>query len=279
MFRVPAALVALALSAVATGQTPAASNPAAAANAVITAPLPADQAAMKAHVMFLASDAMKGREAGSPEYDIAAQYVAAQFYAAGLRPGGDAGGYLQRVPLVSYRPAGEGSFVWAARGKAPRPLAFGTDYIPAPDPARAQTSVSAPVMFVGYGIDAPPYRYDSYKGANVRGKIVAFFRGAPASFGGEERAFFGQDAQKLRAAAARGAIGAVMLTDPAGTPGDMQRLSAGYDRPRMNWADPDGKAPADALRTPLLGTLSPVAGAALFGPRWAAIARATASQS
>src|SRR5436309_5891741 len=72
-------------------------------NAAINAPLPADQAAIKAHVMFLASDAMKGREAGSGEYDIAAQYVASRFYAAGLRPGGGAGGYLQAVPLVRYR--------------------------------------------------------------------------------------------------------------------------------------------------------------------------------
>src|ERR1700741_4420672 len=69
----------------------------AAINAIVNAPLPDDQAAMKAHVMFLASDAMRGREAGSPEFDIAANYVAAQFYAAGLRPAGDQGSYLQKV--------------------------------------------------------------------------------------------------------------------------------------------------------------------------------------
>jgi hypothetical protein len=88
--------------------------------AAINAPLPADQAAMKAHVMFLASDAMKGREAGSPEFDIAAQYVAAQFYAAGLRPGGDAGGYLQTVPLTTYKAASKGDMVWTAKGGQPQ---------------------------------------------------------------------------------------------------------------------------------------------------------------
>ena len=71
--------------------------------------LAAHAAAMKAHVMFLASDAMKGRDAGSPEYDIAAQYVAAQYYAAGLRPAGDNGSYLQSVPLLSFRPADKGT--------------------------------------------------------------------------------------------------------------------------------------------------------------------------
>ncbi len=69
------------------------------------APLPDDQAAMKAHVLFLASDALRGREAGSPEYRIAAEYVAAQFFAAGLKPAGDAGSYIQKVPLVTYRAA------------------------------------------------------------------------------------------------------------------------------------------------------------------------------
>ena len=154
-----AALVALTVSAAAIAQETPAPAPATLsakeANARITAPLPADQAAMKAHVMFLASDAMRGREAGSPEYDIAAEYVAAQFYAAGLKPGGDEGGFLQKVPLVSYKAAGQGSAVWTPAGGQPQTLVFGEDYVPAANPAKAETSVSAPVVFVGYGLDAP----------------------------------------------------------------------------------------------------------------------------
>ena len=92
----------------------------AAINAIVTAPLPDDQAAMKAHVMFLASDAMRGREAGSPEFDIAAQYVAAQFYAAGLRPAGDDGGYLQKVPLITYHAADKGDLVLTRKGAPTR---------------------------------------------------------------------------------------------------------------------------------------------------------------
>ena len=92
----------------------------AAINAIVNAPLPDDQAAMKAHVMFLASDAMRGREAGSPEFDIAAQYVAAQFYAAGLRPAGDNGGYLQKVPLVTYHAADKGDLVLSRKDAPPQ---------------------------------------------------------------------------------------------------------------------------------------------------------------
>ncbi|MBN8839809.1 MAG: aminopeptidase, partial [Sphingomonadales bacterium] len=123
----------------------------AAINAAINAPLPADQAAIKAHVMFLASDAMKGREAGSAEFDIAAQYVASRFYAAGLRPGGDAGAYLQAVPLVRYRSTGESrATLTTAAGK--QTFAAGSDYVALADPRRAKVSLDAPVVFVGYGV-------------------------------------------------------------------------------------------------------------------------------
>ena len=131
------------------------------------APLPADQAAMKAHVMFLASDAMRGREAGSSEFDIAAQYVAAQFYAAGLRPGGEDGGYLQRVPLVGYKLADKGNFIWTAGKASPQALVSGEDFAPAPNAAKTETSLTAPVVFVGYGIVAPDYATRSSPKASV----------------------------------------------------------------------------------------------------------------
>jgi len=294
MFRLSATLSALALSTALVAQTPKAATPPAPKpaatpapakpteaerNARLAAPLPADQAAMKAHVMFLASDAMKGREAGSPEYDIAAQYVAAQFYAAGLRPAGDAGGYLQQVPLVTYKAAGEGSFVWTGQGGKgqagkPVPLAFGKDYVPAPNPARAETAVSAPVVFVGDGIVAPQYGHDSYKGIDARGRIVAYFRGSPARFAGEERAFFGSPAAKLAIAAKHGAIGAIELAAPVTTAEAMTRMATGYDRGRMQWARPDGTAGTDTPGTPLLGTLGPAGAAQLFAGApvsWAAV--------
>ena len=77
------------------------------------------QAAMKSHVMFLASDALRGRDAGSPEYAIAAQYVASQFYEQGLRPAGDNGSYLQTVPLLSYKPSDKGVVSFAPEVRIP----------------------------------------------------------------------------------------------------------------------------------------------------------------
>ena len=182
---------------------------AASINERVNASLPADQAAMKAHVMFLASDAMRGREAGSHEFDIAAQYVAAQFYAAGLRPGGDEGGYLQKVPLIGYKLADKGNFVWTPTGGQPQTLVFGEDFVPAPNPAKAETSLSAPIVFVGYGIVAPDYKRDDYRGVDVRGKIVAYIGSAPTDYDGEERAFFSGAPTKARIAAEHGAVGVI----------------------------------------------------------------------
>lgn len=248
-------------------------------NAVITAALPEDQAAMKAHVMFLASDAMAGREAGTRDYDIAAQYVAAQFYAAGLRPGGDNGGYLQKVPLVAYNVADKGSALWTPAGGQPQELVFGEDFVPSPVPDKRETSVSAPVVFVGYGIDAAQYGLTDYKGVDVRGKIVAFVPGTPEGLDGEARAFFGSAGNKASLAAARGAVGAIQIDMPRA--GGRQRpfaaLARYYNAPRVTWANPDGTAHAMTPTTPVLGTLSQTGAAKLFGKGWEAVIKAAAA--
>lgn len=262
MIRIPGALAALTLVASAPAQT----GPTTMAAADTAAVLPADQAAMRAHVMFLASDALRGREAGTSDYDVAAQYVAAQFQAAGLRPAGDAGSYLQHVPLTIYKAASEGTMRWTDAAGRTRPLVFGTDYIPSPNPARADTSVTAPVVFAGRGIVAPQFGVDDYRGMDVRGKIVAIFAGSPTRFPGEERAYFGSAATKAQIAAARGAIGIVMLDAPRAGPRQrpFAALVGGYASPKTTWAKPDGTGTSAAPTTPVLGTLSQAAAATLF---------------
>ncbi|MEN2786015.1 M28 family metallopeptidase [Sphingomonas qilianensis] len=244
-------------------------------NAIITAPLPEDQAAMKAHVMFLASDAMRGREAGSAEFDIAAQYVAAQFYAAGLRPAGDEGGYLQKVPLTTYRAADKGSFVLTRAGRAPQPLLFGEDVVPAANPAARETTLNAPVVFVGFGIVAPHAGRDDYAGVDVRGKIVAYFGGAPESLQSEERAHFSGGSAKQAIAAQHGALGTITIERAGAQRAQpFARLAAEWDRARTTWALADGTGKPDGA--PNLGTLSASGAAKLFAgakTKWARIAK------
>lgn len=240
------------------------------------APLSPGAAAIKGHVMFLASDAMKGREAGSPEYDIAAEYVASQFFAAGLTPQGDKGQYLQEVPLVAYKVDGEGRLA-VTRGGTTTPLVYGTDYAPSPNPRAKETNVSAPVVFVGYGIVAPQYKRDDFKGVDVKGKIVAFVSGAPAGMTGEERAWLGAPATKARFAAQHGAVGTITLVTPRSEKTRaFDKLVEANGHTRMSWADPDGSAHVEEGGVPTLATISLAGAAKLFGGGWTNIAKEAA---
>jgi len=245
-------------------------------NARVNAPLPPAEAAMKAHVMFLASNAMKGRDAGSPEYDIAAEYVASQYYAAGLRPAGDKGSYLQAVPLLSFRPADKGTLT-VTRGGTPVTLEFGKDYIPGGDPEKLSTVIDAGVVFAGYGIVAPQYKRDDYKGVDVKGKIVAIFGGAPGTFDGEERAHFGSNANKAAIAASKGAAGVILLEAP-GSRRPFAQMADFWNEWRMTWADAQGNGHLPAKGTPTLASLSTAGAAKLFGDDkgWAAATKAVA---
>ena len=247
------------------------------------APLSPGAAAIKGHVMFLASDAMKGREAGSAEYDIAAEYVASQFFAAGLKAGGDTSGkgaaYLQQVPLVAYKPDGAGTLS-ITRGGVAAPLVAGTDFIAAPNARAKETNLSAPVVFVGYGIVAPQYGRDDFAGVDVKGKIVAFVSGSPSKMTGEERAWLGSPTTKARFAAERGAIGVITLTTPRS---EKQRgfakLVEANTHTRMTWANPDGTGHVEEGAVPTLATLSLTGAEKLFagaGTGWAKVAKEAA---
>lgn len=266
------------------GTAPEAPKTPAEINAIVTAPLPADQAAMKAHVMFLAADEMRGREASSPEFGIAAQYVAAQFYAAGLRPAGDDGGYLQRVPLVAYKAADQGNFAFTNAAGSTATLMFGVDYLPSPNPAAKETALAAPVVFVGQGIVAPEIGRDDYAGVDVKGKIVAVFGGAPKALNSEVRAHYSGIGAKAAVAAAHGAIGVIQL-ESAAKPGrgvpSFAAAKAGWDRPRTTWGKPDGTGAAPLDAVPVLGTISQAGAAKLFAGAaipWTAVAKLSATE-
>ncbi|NYT42516.1 M28 family peptidase [Sphingomonas sp. R-74633] len=253
---------------------PAPTPSAAARNAIVNAELPADQAALKSHVMFLASDAMKGREAGSPEFNIAAQYVASQFYAAGLKPAGDDGGFLQSVPLISYK-LDSGTLALTAKS-GPVTLEAGKDFIVGANPETPDFTLTAPVVFVGYGIVGQGR--DDYKGVNVKGKIVAYFGGAPESFPGEIGAHFSNPASKAEIAARHGAVGTITLESPRTAKTRPFAFYAGYaTRARFTWGNPNGTGHISAPGTPGLGMISMAGGEKLFAgakQKWAAVLKA-----
>ncbi|MES2989254.1 MAG: M20/M25/M40 family metallo-hydrolase [Pseudomonadota bacterium] len=203
-----------------------------------------DAAALKAHVQFLASDAMKGRDTGSPELAIAEQYVAAQMLAAGLTPGGPNGAWLQPVPLVSFKSADHGSLS-ITRGKTVTALEWGKDYFARANPHMANVSLDAPVVFAGYGVVDKAVGYDDYKGLDVKGKIVAVLRDAPKAItNGDARAHLSQPDEQARVAAEHGAIGVILIegnTRHAQFP--FIATTRFWDRPAMTWSDGKGAGP------------------------------------
>ena len=242
-------------------------------NVELNAVLPPAQAAMKAHVMFLASDAMRGRDAGSPEYEIAANYVASQFYAAGLRPAGDTGSYLQKVPLIRMNAADKGQV--SLNGQ---PLTFGEDYLPGVDPRAAEAAFNGQVVYVGYGIVRPGR--DDYAGLDVRGKVVALVRGAPEGLDSEESAHFGGIPTKAAIARAKGAIGVISLQTPA-VAGRMPlaKAAANYQNPSVSWAEADGTGHVMGGGVPTIATLSPAGAEKLFAGSGTSWAKAVAALS
>lgn len=259
-----------------TTPAPAPAPAAAPATASADAALTPDQASLRAHIAYLASDEMKGREAGTPEYDKAAAYVAEQMKRFGAQPAGDDGSYLQRVPLVSYKLTDKGtmSLTGAPRGTAP--LAWGSDFVVSPNPSRASLTLTAPVVFVGYGIVAEGR--DDYAGADVKGKIVAVMSGAPSNLQSEIRAHLGGAATKAAIAQSKGAVGIVTLESP--TMAKMRPFSNNadnWDHARMTWAEKDGTGHIPAAKTPALGAISMAGAEKLFagsGTTYAAAAAA-----
>jgi hypothetical protein len=215
-----------------------------------------EEARLKSHVAFLASDAMRGREAGSPEYDIAAEYVASQYMALGLKPAGGNGGYLQPVPLVSTKLLDQGKVT--LRGtKSTAALSFGDEFVTSPSLKSASVRADAPMVFVGFGVVAPDYKRNDYAGVDVRGKIVVMLSGAPKSIPGEIRAHYGNGATKAVLAEAKGAIGIITVETPTRAKvRKFEDVARDWESKRMTWRLPDGSGFAPGGGAPGLAYIS-----------------------
>ena len=169
--------------------------------------------AIRAHMDFLADDLLEGRGTNSRGYEISARYMATEFESMGLTPAGDAGTYLQNVPLRSVRPDEPNITLSVIRNGKAETLVFRKDFLAAGDPARKETSVEAPVVYVGFGVTAPELNYDDYKGIDAKGKIVAMVFEAP-NFESSLKAHYSSFEQKIANAAAHGAVGLIVVDDP-----------------------------------------------------------------
>lgn len=180
------------------------------------------------HIKFLASDDLKGRGDGAPELERAADYIAQQFKAAGLRPGGKDRDWFQPFELVAGLSVGQGNeLVVQARGSRAVRLALGTAYYPlSATPNDSPSTASAalddtPLVFAGYGISAPAFNYDDYAGLDVSGKAVLIFSHEPQETQRDSRLNGAQPIRettlyaKAAAARSRGARALLVVSDPS----------------------------------------------------------------
>ena len=214
------------------------------ADAVLPAIRPAG---IRAHMRFLSEGRLEGRAADSRGYAIAAAYVATQMEADGLEPAAGAGAYLQPVPMRKATLDEERSSLVLVRDGKEERLNLPDDCFLLPDRGRADMTVEAPVVFVGFGVTASGLKHDDYAGIDAKGKIVATVWGAPPRFEATERAHFSNNLVKQENAAAHGAVGFIAIM----TPDDLKRYRWEWLLPQsragaMSWLDAQG-APNDVV--------------------------------
>ena len=183
-------------------------KPVAAASAI-------DPQHIRAHVKFLSNDLLEGRGTGQRGGDLAAEYIATQFELYGLKPAGDNGGYLQKVPMVGITTEPSTTLSYVAADKTTN-LRLSDDAVATDETQNPTSDVDADVVFVGYGVDAPEYQWNDYKDADVKGKVLLMLVNEPPSddpafFKGKALTYYGRWTYKYEEAARKGAVGAIII--------------------------------------------------------------------
>jgi Zn-dependent M28 family amino/carboxypeptidase len=168
------------------------------------------------HVRYLSNDLLEGRGTGQRGGDLAAEYIATQLAEYGLKPAGDHGTYMQKVPFVGITTLPETQFSLIPKRGEPMNLRPLDEYVAYDQTQQQQSDVDADIVFVGYGIEAPEYNWDDYKGTDVRGKVLLMLVNEPPSddskmFKGKALTYYGRWTYKYEDAARKGAVGVLLV--------------------------------------------------------------------
>ena len=175
-----------------------------------------DSEKIRAHVKYLASDELEGRGMNQKGGDLAAQYIADQFKAYGLKPAGDNGTYFQKVPMVGVQTLSDTTATLIPNSGSPLPLKLLDDYVTTNEAQTPTADMDAPIVFVGFGITAPEYHWDDYKGYDLKGKVALLFLSEPLSddstfFKGKALTYYGRWTYKFEETARRGAVATLII--------------------------------------------------------------------
>jgi len=206
---------------------------------------------IRAHVRFLASDLLEGRGPGTRGDALAEAYIATQLESLGLHPAGSQG-FFQPFDIVGVD--GHADVIQFTRGRESLALRHPDEVIAVAGDQAAHTALNGTeLVFVGYGIRAPEYAWDDFKGQDVRGKVLLILNSDPEDdptlFAGRTRLWYGRWDYKFQMAAKVGAAGALILHTPH---------SAGYPWQvvRTSWTGPQFSVPTTDARVPVRGWIT-----------------------
>ena len=203
------------------------------------------------HIKILASDAFEGRRPFTRGEDSTIQYLAAQFKQLGLQPG-NGNSFFQEVPMVSInsRP-GNHLVIKGADGEIS--LQYLDDFVAVTSRVQEQVSIkNSGLVFAGYGIVAPEYNWNDYKGLDVKGKTVIVLVNDPGFadstlFKGRTMTYYGRWTYKYEEAARQGATGVIIVHETAAASYPWKVVRGGWSGSRMQLQTPDNNAHRCAL--------------------------------
>jgi Zn-dependent M28 family amino/carboxypeptidase len=214
-------------SAVAASSTDVPPAVAAVARAQITA------ATLRAPIRILASDEFEGRGPATRGDALTRLYLSTELETLGLKPGGENGTWEQPFDIVGVKAKLPASWDFTGKGGSAS-LKVGDDYIAGSGVQTATASIeNAPLVFVGYGIEAPEYQWNDFKGVDVKGKVLVMLNNDPdwdpKLFAGPTRLYYGRWTYKYESAARHGAAGVIIVhtTPSAGYPWQVVQSSWG----------------------------------------------------
>jgi len=198
-----------------------------------------DGKVLRAHLGFLADDALEGRAPGTRGGELAAKYIASQFARLGLEPAGDSGTYFQRVPIIALTPQPS----LAVAGGAATPLAWKDDYVMWSMRNDSTVRATPDAVFVGYGIVAPELGWNDYEGADVKGKIVITLVNDPGLvdstiFRGKILTYYGRWTYKIEEARRQGAAGILMIHTTESATYPWTTVLSGWTGPQVRLESP-----------------------------------------
>lgn len=202
---------------------------------------------IRAHLTFLADDMLMGRAPGTRGGAIAARYIASQLLRAGVQPVRDS--YYQTVPLLGWRP--DPRRISATFGDSAASLRYLNDFVVWLDSGADSVAVAGEVVFAGYGVSAPEYEWDDFKGRDLRGRILLVLSNDPPAppdrpliFDGPAMSYYARYTYKIEEARRRGAAAVIIVHTLEG---------AGYPWPvvQSSWTGEQLALPHDSSTVPL----------------------------